>query len=78
MRAPSQVHLESAAAYAVTSPFTIAGVRYERGKIVGGGLARSWATFRALLGCHWLIPVIGQTQPTPTLTLAKLRRSKSA
>lgn len=56
MRSPSRLLLESAPAYAVRRPFTI-GRPYLVGEIIDGDLARSWATFRALIDLPWLIPV---------------------
>lgn len=62
MRAPSQLQLETAPAYAVRGRFTIDAHTYMPGEFVGGDLARSWPTFRSLLGVHWLIPA---TAPAP-------------
>jgi hypothetical protein len=64
MRAPSQLRLETAEAYAVRGRFTIGAHTYLPGEFVDGDTARAWPTFRSLLGVHWLIPA---TAPAPDL-----------
>ncbi len=66
MRAPSQLKLESAPAYAIGYRFKIGEREYLPGEFVDGDVARAWPTFRQILGLDWLIPATA----VPTATAA--------
>lgn len=60
MRSPTQLKLESATGYTVTHSFKAADeVEYTIGDTVPGDTARSWPTFRSILGAGWLLPTTG-------------------